>query len=204
MVKSLKIFVISLLLSDLFFLNYSVFKKSPPPIPASPTPVPSAPDICGPACQTYVDTKIVEFKASLPTPLPTPKSSVDLKTKTRRISYLPIPGNGSTLANDWSGLSGTDFYFDTRDYPGLVSIYFEANIHLFNGNGIASARLFDVTHSVGVQGSELLTTNQADTAVESGQVSFYAGKNLVRVQAKSLTADTTVFTSGRLKIIVEN
>ena len=198
-----QLFIILILLSDLTYLNYFSFTKisvSVIPTPAPPTSV----DQCGPICQKQIDTKITELKEKLPTPYPTQKRISTAKTKVRSVSYLPIPGNGSTSANDWASISGTDFYIDTTDYSGLVNIYLETNGHLFNGNGIAFIRLFDVTHGVGVQGSEVRTTNQADTALVSGQVSFYAGKNLIRVQAKSLTADTAIFTSGRLKITVEN
>ena len=75
---------------------------------------------------------------------------------------------------------------------------------MFNGSGLAFVRLYNETHGVGVQGSEVQTNQQKDAAVVSGQVSFYQGKNLIKVQAKSLTADTAIFTSGRLKIVTEN
>ena len=65
-------------------------------------------------------------------------------------------------------------------------------------------RLYDVTHGIGVQGSEASTQAGVDTVVESGQVSFWAGRNLIRVQMKSLTTESTFYTSGRLRIITEN
>ena len=117
---------------------------------------------------------------------------------------MTIPGNGSTVTNGWTVLSGTEFYFDLGDYPGLKEIYFEANLKLFNGNGIAYARLYDSTHGIGVQGSDVKTTLQTDSVATSGKVSFWAGKNLIRVQAMSLTADTAVYSSGRLRIVTEN
>jgi hypothetical protein len=152
-----------------------------------------------------VDDKISQSLANLPTTVPNEKTAPLIKkTKIRTVSYLPISTSGQTMNRDWTSLSGTDFYFDVNDYPGLVEIYFEANTHLFNGNGQAFVRLFDDTHGVGVQGSEISTTFQKDTAVVSGKLSFYQGKNLIKVQAKSLTADTAIFTSGRLKITTEN
>jgi hypothetical protein len=64
--------------------------------------------------------------------------------------------------------------------------------------------LLDVTHGIGVQGSDVSTASQAETVAISGKVSFWAGKNLIRVQAMSLTADTAVYNSGRLRIVTEN
>lgn len=200
--------LLSLLIIDLALLNFSIFSpKQSPKIVAGDVPAPTVTDTCGPVCQKYIDDKISQSLSNLPTSQPTSvvvSSAPIYKSKIKSISYLPVPGNGSTGSNNWSDISGTDFYFDTADYPGLVSIYFETNIKLFNGNGTAFVRLYDVTHGVGVQGSEVKTNYQQDTAVVSGQVSFYQGKNFIRVQAKSLTADTAIFSSGRLKIITEN
>ncbi len=168
-------------------------------------------DQCGEECRAYIDSKLTSPSPS-PTPTFTPPPSPKAtggqatlpKTKTRTVSYVTVPGSGSTTANDWTSLSGTDFYFNTADYPGLVEVYFEANIKLFNGNGKAYIKLFDVTHGIGVQGSDVSTSSQTSTAVESGKVTFWLGKNLIRVQAKSLTADTAVFDSGRLRVVTEN
>ena len=170
-------------------------------------------DQCGAECRAYIDSKLTKLSPTVtPTPTPTPARIATQsvaggptpKPKVRSTSYLPISVSGSTSSQDWAGLSGTEFYFDIANYPGLVSIYFEANIRLLNGNGTAYVRLFDTVHGIGVQGSQTQTTNQASTAVESGQVSFWSGKNLIRVQAKSLTADTAIFDGGRLRIITEN
>ena len=193
--------------ADYGILHYFTFKKPPQSIitnvtaPATVSPI----DSCGPTCQQYVDDKISQSLANLPTPKPNEIiAPVIKKSKIRTVSYLPLSTGGQTMNRDWTNLSGTDLYLDTHDYPGLIEIYFEANIHLFNGNGQAFVRLFDDTHGVGVQGSEISTAFQKDTAVVSGKLSFYQGKNLIKVQAKSLTADTAIFTSGRLKIITEN
>ncbi|MEK9201289.1 MAG: hypothetical protein AAB909_04950 [Patescibacteria group bacterium] len=162
-------------------------------------------DQCGEECKEYIDVRIAGI-----TPVPTQKVIsgttviAPTRAKVRSTSYTTISSNGYSTSNDWQGLDSTGFYFDTRDYPGLVEVYFEANMKLFNGNGIAYVRLYDSTHGVGVQGSEVQTSSQADTLVTSGKLTFWSGKNLIRVQAKSLTADTAVFSSGRLRIVTEN
>jgi hypothetical protein len=173
-------------------------------------PAPAA-VICDQSCRQSLEDSVQKLQADISrlstrSAVAVVNSSVSIvpKAKTRQVSYLPLPGSGSTLKNDWDTLSGTDFYFDTKDYPGLVAIYFEANVRLFNANGTAFFRLYDSTHGIGVQGSDINTKSQTGDAVTSGQLSFWTGKNLIKVQAKSLTADTAIFTSGRLKIITEN
>lgn len=138
-----------------------------------------------------------------PTMTPTPKQ-IAVKTSIKTIQYIPISGSGSTLENNWVDLMGTEFYISTDDYPNLIGAYFEANMKLFNGNGAAYLRLFDITAGVEVWGSEVSTNSQSFTSVSSGRLTIRQGTHLYRVQAKSLTADTTIFNGGRIKIILEN
>lgn len=138
-----------------------------------------------------------------PTATPTPQKIL-VKKPVRTISYIPISGNGSTLENKWVDLQGTEFYIYPLDYPNLKEAYFEANVRLFNGNGKAFLRLFDITTGIEVWGSNIETSNQNFTSLSSGKLTLRPGNHLYRVQAKSLTADTTVFNSGRIKLILEN
>jgi len=140
-------------------------------------------------------------------PTATPKSIQPFVTpnpKVQSTSYVPIPGSGNTLNNEWTNIDGTDFYLSTSDYPGLGSVHFEANIKLLNGNGEAYVRIYDVTNSRGVDGSVLKTSSQTSVFVSNGPISLWSGYNHYKVQIKSLTADTAYFESGRIKIIAMN
>jgi len=160
------------------------------------------------------DQIISEKINNLPTPAcncqsPTLAPTIAIKKttttiKTKSTQYIPIPGNGSTMENKWVDLVGTEFYISTDDYPNLVGAYFEANMKLTNGNGLAYLRLFDITAGIEVWGSEISTNSFTFTSVSSGKLTIRNGTHLYRVQAKSLTADTTVFNSGRIKFILEN
>ncbi|MBU3935592.1 hypothetical protein KJ909_02865 [Patescibacteria group bacterium] len=133
---------------------------------------------------------------------PFPTSSPVSKNTT--VSYVPVPGSGSLLVYQWTNLPGTEFYFNPADFPNLSEAYFEANMKLLNGNGLAFLRLFDLTAGIEIWGSEIQTASQTDTMVVSSPLTFRSGNHLLCVQAKSLTADTTVFNSGRLKITNKN
>jgi len=164
-----------------------------------------AKDECGEECKRYIELKVAELVSEervSTSPTPKPVTSVSAK-KVRRTYYVPIPGSGSTLATDWTNLSGTDFYLSKNDFPGFLEVYFEANIKLMNGNGKAFFRIYDATHFIGVTGSQIETSSQASTFVSSGKVSLWEGYNHYIVQAKTLTADTAVYESGKLKIITE-
>lgn len=204
----------SFLVIDLVVLNLAVVYlgyKSQIPISNSQinsnsqTPITQINDKCGDDCQKYIEQAIQARQALQATPTPTAVPvKVTTKTPVRREEMMTIPGSGSTSANDWADITGTYFYFDTRDWPGLAEVYFEANMKLFNGNGVAYVRLFDETHGIGVTGSENDTTSQVNVWAKSQKVTFWAGRNLIKVQGKSLTADTVVYNQGRLRIVTEN
>jgi hypothetical protein len=159
---------------------------------------------CSSECLSYIDTKLTELSFSTkPSLSPTAEPVASTKSKTKSTGYFTISGSGSTLNNTWTDVAGSDFYFDPAEHPGLIDVRFEANIKLVNGNGMAYARLFDVTHSIGVN-SEVSTNSQTSVLITSGNINFWSGRNQYRVQIKSLTADTAVYESGRLKITVEN
>lgn len=210
MSREVKILLWILGIVDLVAINatigYLLLKK--PVVPTAESTVQYI-DQCGEECKTYIDSKLQSNKVTeKPGPTPTPSTKIIYqttpKTKVRSTTYVTLSGSGSTTATDWVNVPGSDFYFSPEDYPGLVSVYFEANIKLMTGSGRAYVRLYDSTHGIGVQGSEASTQAGTDTVVESGQVSFWAGKNLIRVQMKSLTTESTVYNSGRLRIITEN
>lgn len=159
----------------------------------------------------YIDEKIGALDLdsvnsnTTSTPAPTAiTTNQATSVKTRQYSYIPIPGSGSTNQNDWTDVSGTDFYFDPSEYPGTIEVRFEANIRLVNGNGAAWVRIHDVTHSITVINTEIQTSSQTTANVTSDLLNFWAGRNLYRIQAKSLTADTTVYEGGRIKVVTEN
>lgn len=192
-------------LADLIFLNYTFFSKNNPPFLQGESPrssgeagVSSAlPSLAAQVSQ--LESAVTALQSA--TPVPTfPASKNSLPTVARHVSYLPINGSFSQLSYDWVNVPTSDFYFDTGDYPGLISVNFEANMKLFNGNGLAFARLYDATNFAPIPGSQVQTGSQLDSIITSAPLTFLAGHNLIKVQAKSLTADTTYFNSGRLII----
>jgi hypothetical protein len=160
---------------------------------------------CLAECTALIDKKM--------TAIPTPSCSCPVvspivvrsnQAKIRSMVYVPVNGSGNVLDTKWTDISGTEFYFNPDDYLGLKEAYFEANMKLLNGNGTAFVRLFDSTAGIEVWGSEIKSSSQTFGSVVSGKLTLRGGNHLYKVQAKSLTADTTVFNGGRIKLVVEN
>lgn len=139
-----------------------------------------------------------------PYPSPAPAGTSGQIKRVKNISYVNIPGNGETNLTVWTNIAGTDFYFDKAEYPGIQTVILEANIKLFNGSGIGSVRLLDVTHGIAVVGSEINTTSQSDVILDSGLLTIWSGENLYRIQAKSNSSDRLIYSWGKLKIVTLN
>lgn len=208
------IFVGNLLFLDYYVFGRSLFNKSggaesKTPISDIQTTEELQERYCLDDCISYVDAKIaaLDTESFSPTSTLAPTETQVFKetniSKTKNVSYVPIPGSGSILNTNWTNITGTDFFMSKNDYPGLIGVYFEANMKLLNGNGSASLRIYDATHGIAVSGSEISTSSQTSIFVSSGNINLWDGYNNYRVQAKSLTSDTTVFESGRLKIVSE-
>ncbi len=169
--------------------------------------VTAAVDTCGPICQQLIGQRVAELGATLsgkerttPTPV-TPVSTGSTSQPT--VIYIPLGGGGSTTSRDWADVGNAEIYLDVTNYPNLDKAYFEAFIRVQHGNGTAFARLYDVTHNIGVQGGEVSTGSESFALVESGSLNFWQGKNLYRVQVKSLTGYEAFYDSGRIKLILK-
>jgi len=196
--------ILLFLFLNLLFLNFALaflWQKKP-------TPVSSPPPTADDSYRQNLENDIKDLKAKLiqiqsasisATFSPFPTSSPVSQNTTA--SYVPVPGSGRLLVYQWTSLPGTEFYFNPADFPGLTEARFEANMKLLNGNGLAFLRLFDLTAGIEIWGSEVQTSSQSDTMMVSSPLTLRSGNHLLCVQAKSLTADTTVFNFGRLKII---
>ena len=114
---------------------------------------------------------------------------------------MPLTGGFSTKSLDWVDVSGTDFYLDlVTDYGESAVVSWDAFIYEEHGNGLAEARIYDATHGIVVQNSEISTNNPASTLVTSANLAIWRGKNLYRVQIRSQKGFYVFFDSGRLKI----
>jgi len=180
--------------------------------PSQPTPTPTTTittetDTCGLICQQTIEEKIEEAIAGLPEK-ETVKETTVVQQTTETVSqptvvYIPLGGGGSTTSRDWADVGNPEVYLDISDYPNLDRAYFEGFVRVKHGNGRAFARLYDVTHGIGVQGGEIYTDNEDFTLAESGSLSFWQGKNLYRVQVKSLNGYEVFYDSGRIKLILK-
>jgi hypothetical protein len=121
----------------------------------------------------------------------------------KQTSYITMGDNYTTTSTDWKSIPGSDVYIDlANDYSPDAQVSWSASLKVAHGNGQAFARLYDATNNIAVIGSEITTINNADyQQVTSAGLALWRGKNLYRVQVKSLNSFEIGFSGGKLKIV---
>jgi hypothetical protein len=162
-------------------------------------------DTCGEECKKEINkvvsqavattsgTKKSATTTSVPIPTAVPKS---------QIVFIPLTATFTTTNMTWTDVPGTDIYINlVSEYGVGARAWWDAFLTVADANGTVYARLYDVTHSIGVSGSDVMLENiGTSTQVSSGQLGFWAGRNLYRVQIRSLNSFIVSFTNGRIKI----
>jgi hypothetical protein len=99
-----------------------------------------------------------------------------------------------TVWKDW----GTEFELDPSLYVSTTS-YFEAVMAFVSGIA-ARARLYDVTGSAAVTGSEVVVASTSKTRVRSGALTLTAGARIYRAQIGNGPGGQQTVWSARLMV----
>lgn len=158
-------------------------------------------DICGEDCKKEVNDIVSKAISTVSGTTKTIVQSGTAAPKEKQTTYIPLSGPITTTSMNWVDAAGTDVYIDlVNDYGKNTWVSWEAFLKVADGNGQAFARLYDVTHNIAVNGSEVSVTSGTSTQVISGELKLWAGRNLYRVQLKSLNSFVITFGGGRIKI----
>lgn len=158
---------------------------------------------CDEACQKEIADQVSRAIATLSasSKVSTVKN-IPVSTSKPQDMYIQISGSGSTQNAGWTDVVGTDFSFDvTQDFDKGASFAWEGFLRVANANGTAFARIYDVTHGIGVDGSQIYVVNKADfTRANSINMKFWAGRNTYRVQIKSLNTFNVDYMGGKIRV----
>lgn len=123
-------------------------------------------------------------------------------TETGGTAYIPMGTTATATSMDWVDVDDSAVYIDIEnDYGKDSVVLWQASLKVAHGNGQAFARLYDDTHKIAVDGSEISTTNNASyTQVSSGNLPFWRGRNLYKVQIKSLNSFEVTYSGGKIKV----
>lgn len=173
-------------------------------VPATPPEV-TTNDVCGEDCRKAIQEIVIESVATLSASpkivyiSPKQTGNQQKVTYNQQVTYIPIPGGFSTRLTEWSDVARSEVYIDLAEYSQGPYIDWEATVKAVSGN--IQVRLFDTTHAIAVGASEIKSVSSTFTTVSSGVINLWQGRNLYRVQVKSLDGSEVFFDSGRIKIV---
>lgn len=115
--------------------------------------------------------------------------------------YIPLGWYGAaTSYTDWSTLSPQQIAINTADYPGYSNMQFEANLRVFQGNGIAYARLYDQDDKTAIADSTVSTSSQDYTWLSSSAFRLPGGQRNYVLQLKTSTGYEASLQNARIRI----
>jgi cytoskeletal protein RodZ len=202
---------IALLIAIGFLIQVNFFSNpKPKDAPQSqPQEVPatsSATTSCDQGCQDLIDGKLAKLKQELEAEIKQSKSTTTTPgvssqtTSTPSESYIYFGVNGSTQSTGWSDLPGSDVKFNSTNYPGAKSFYFQASLQSDAPDRTTYARIYDLTHSTGVSGSDISFTGLTATFVQSSALNLSNGDLQLRVQIHGVINNATIY-NPRIKIV---
>jgi hypothetical protein len=157
-------------------------------------------DSCGESCKKIVSDIVSKAIASVSSTT----KIIEKKTTTKSFGtvYVPMGTSYTTTATDWYTIDDTGVYINLEnDYGASAKVSWEALLKVAHGNGQAYARLWDDTNKIAVMGSELTSINNSEYQfVSSGNIPFWKGRNLYKVQVKSLNSFEVFITGGKIRI----
>ncbi|OGM74644.1 hypothetical protein A2382_01660 [Candidatus Woesebacteria bacterium RIFOXYB1_FULL_38_16] len=147
----------------------------------------------------YLDQSLATFSASLSKKTTT---TTQTSTPSTQTSYISLGDTYTTTSTSWVDVPGSEVYIDlVNDYSQKATVTWSASLKVAHSNGQAFARLYDATNKIALINSELTTINNAAySQVTSGNLALWRGKNLYKIQVKSLNSFETTVTGGRIKI----
>lgn len=158
---------------------------------------------CDAACQKEIADQVARAVATLSASVKIPAvNSLPVSNSKPQDSYIQISGSGSTQNTNWTDVVGSDFSFDVnRDFDRGAKFAWEGFLKITDANGTAFARIYDVTHGIGVDGSQISVAAKSDfTRANSTNMNFWSGRNTYRVQIKSLNTYNVDYTGGKIRV----
>ncbi len=152
-------------------------------------------------CLEKIYQTIYEATASLrlANPSTTPSQETASQSSASRESIITF-GSGSSIADDWTDVTGLQAYVDTAQYSRIKNVVFEASVFIPTGNEVAYVRLFNKTDKHPVWFSEVSLEGGQPQLLISQPVTLDSGNKLYQVQMKTSLKFQANLVQSRLRI----
>lgn len=158
---------------------------------------------CDAACQKTIDDQVSKAFATISGSLNRTSVPTATAAPSHQVQFITLGGTFTTSSLDWVNVPGTDVTFDiSKNYPPNSIVTWQAALSVANPNEKASARLFDTTHGIGINGSEISVAGSTSfQTVYSGNLNLWSGNINYIVQIKSLNSFPVSYSGGKIKIV---
>jgi hypothetical protein len=195
--------VMFLLTINVLVLNLFIISRRETQQIAATTVARSDSGTSGPGCDTNCQDAILERLKQSSSALSPRESSVPENPRQAETHewYIPL-GSSSTQSQDWVELPGAEATIDTRNYPNIKQVIFEAYLSIPTANGIVWAKLYNVTEQHDVWYSEV--SGETDKVIgKQAKITLEPGRNLYRVKMKSSMRYQADLTNARIIIVTD-
>lgn len=157
---------------------------------------------CDQVCENQIAELISSAIATLSASTTTQTIVQTPVQEARKTTYVPLGTSAATTSTSWTDVADSGVYIDVvNDYGQNAKVSWEVSLKVAHGNGKAYARLWDDTNKIAVDFSEISTENNTSfQQVSSGNLPFWRGRNLYKVQIKSLNSFEITYSGGRIKV----
>lgn len=124
------------------------------------------------------------------------------KGTTEQISFFRLT-DGSATGIDWTPVTGSEFWLSQELYGNVKQISWEGWLSVTDGNGVAMARLYDITNNRAVDFSEVRVGGGTKASFYSQALAIWRGQNQYRIEVKSSTGYAVAISEARLRIVTQ-
>lgn len=119
----------------------------------------------------------------------------------KSVTYISLGNTFSTISTDWVDVPGSAIYIAVEtDYGADAKVSWEASLKVAHPGSKVFLRLFDDTNKIAVDFSEIVSESNSYEQLSTGFLPFWKGRNLYKVQIKSLNSFEVFYTGGKIKI----
>src|SRR5258708_2517917 len=114
--------------------------------------------------------------------------------------YIPLGSGAASSSLSWETSDAVQVTIDPSQYPGYSSMQLEMGLRVYQGNGQAFARLYDVDDSQAIFNSDVNSANQDYTWVSSNSFRLPAGSEKYKLQLYTNTTYEASEQNARIKV----
>jgi len=197
--KSAKLFVMFLIIGNLFFLDYMAYinVKKQTVVPVE-TIVHDISNDSHKLTSMVTEVKNIEIALSVTPQIP---QNQIIQSSAVKEYYVPF-GSGNSQGTDWTDVPGLQAYIDTTLYSQIKQATFEVGGHTPTGNQIVSVRLYNTSDSHPVWNSDVTWNGGGSQFLVSNPIILDKGNKLYKVQMETQVGSLSYIDQAKVHIVL--